>query len=124
MGFLPSLKDSQAEFTLLRSCLALPKFVFGLRTSPPNITSLPAKEFDFAVRAALGEVLGCPNNDNAWKQASLPTSLGGLELRSAIEHAPASYVSSVAQTHQLVLKILPSSVPPPPLEALPALPPT
>ena len=38
---LPDLEDSQMEATLLRSCLALPKVAFVLRTTPPQLPWRP-----------------------------------------------------------------------------------
>ena len=42
LGILRDIGDSQLEFTLLRSCLALPKVSFILRTCPPSHISLSA----------------------------------------------------------------------------------
>ena len=43
---LGDLHDSQMETTLLRSCLALPKMAFALRTIPPSHTQQATVVFD------------------------------------------------------------------------------
>ena len=74
---LPDLQDSQMEATLLRSCLALPKVAFALRTCPPSKIKGASEAFDNALRGALSDLAGAPLSDWAWLKASLPCSLGG-----------------------------------------------
>ena len=57
------------------------------------------------MRGALENVLGAPLTDNQWKQSSLPVSLTGLGLRSAVDHAPGAFLSSVAESSILVESI-------------------
>ena len=46
--------------------------------------------FDDLVREALSDLVGSPLPDWAWLKASLPSSLGGLNIRKASLHAPAA----------------------------------
>ena len=94
------------QTTLLRSCLSLPKFNFSLRTCPPSVIKKAASLFDDSVQEALEDITGGPLSDWAWLKANLPCSLGGLNLRSAVLHAPAAYISSIAETLDLVSLIL------------------
>ena len=87
LGALQDLEDAQLEYTLLRSCLSLPKVSFVLRACPPSHILNAAKDFDFAMRRALESILGRPMSDWAWLKATLPCCLGGLNLRSASLHA-------------------------------------
>ena len=48
------------------------------------------------------------HNSGSWIQASLPISLGGLGIRSAVQLAPSCFLSSAAASQDLVDKILPS----------------
>ena len=57
---LPDLQDSQMETTLLRSCLALPKVAFALRTCPPSHIKEATTAFDNAMREALSDLAGAP----------------------------------------------------------------
>ena len=85
---LPDLEDSQMETTLLRSCLALPKISFSLRTCPPGHIQEATVAFDDVMREALSDLAGGPLPEWAWLKASLPSSLGGLNIRRASQHAP------------------------------------
>ena len=102
---LPDLEDSQIEMSQLRSCLALPKVSFSLRTCPPNHIIQATAAFDDAMHDALSELVGSPLTEWAWLKASLPSSRGGLNLRRASLHAPTAYVGSQAQTSALVTEI-------------------
>ena len=103
---LHDLEDSQMETTLLRSCLAMPKFNFSLRSCPPSSIKQATTAFDDLMRESLSDLAGGPLPDWAWKKASLPSSLGGLNLRSATLHAPAAFISSLDQSKLLVARIL------------------
>jgi len=43
---------------------------------------------------SLEAIIGDPVPDWFWLKTSLPNSLGGLNLCSALSHAPAAYLSS------------------------------
>ena len=103
---LGDLQDSQMEATLLRFCLALPKVAFALRTSPPSHTQQASVVFDNAMLEALSDLAGGPLPEWARLKASLPSSLGGLNIRRASLHAPAAYISSLDQSKLLVARIL------------------
>ena len=106
LGALRDIGDSQLESTLLRSCLALPKVSFILRTCPPSHICLAAVEFDHTMRDALEAILGGPMSDWSWLKASLPSSRAGLNLRSASLHAPAAFLTSWSRSLQLMESIL------------------
>lgn len=103
---LPDLEDSQMETTLLRSCLSLPKIAFTLRSCPPGHLRNSTSFFDDCMRESLSDLASSPLSDWAWLKASLPSSLGGLNIRRAVKHAPAAYISSLAQSRGLVSNIL------------------
>ena len=92
--------------TLLRSCLSLPKFNFSLGTCPPTAIQQATLAFDSLIRETLSDLAGGPLSDWAWKKASLPSSLGGLNLRSASLHAPAGFISSLTQSSSLITRII------------------
>ena len=103
---LHDMDDSQLETTLLRSCLALPKFSYVLRTCPPSYIDQAVRDFDVAMRETLEAILGRPLSEWSWLKASLPSSRGGLNLRSASLHAPAAFLASSACTQALVRRML------------------
>ena len=103
---LQGLHDSQLETTLLRSCLSLPKIAFALLTCAPDFIRPALAAFDNTMREALSDLAGGPLSDWSWLKASLPSSLGGLNLRRAMLHAPAAYVGSLHQSNALIADIL------------------
>ena len=103
---LRDLEDSQMETTLLCFCLSLPKFNFILRSCLPSHIRHAASVFDGLMRESLSDLVGAPLSDWAWLKASLPSSLGGLNMRSATLHAPSTYVSSLDQSWLLMTEIL------------------
>ena len=98
---LPLLQDAHAEFVLLRSCLALPKIMFVLRTTDPTHNRWLWQEFDGITREALTRIIGSPVNDFQWCQAKLPVSLAGLGLKAAEDHAHAAYASSLLSSQHI-----------------------
>ena len=110
---LKSFQDSQIQFTLLRSCLSLPKISFALRTCVPQLIKPALVTFDESMRIALSDIVGGPIPEWSWLKASLPCSLGGLGLRQALLHAPAAYIGSWQQCYSLMSAILEHSPAPP-----------
>ena len=98
---LPNIQDPHTQFVLLRSCLALPKLSFILRTTDTSPFLDVLHQFDSLVREALSIILGAALTDLQWKQASLPVSMGGLGLRGAKQHGPGFYCSSVLSSFRL-----------------------
>ena len=98
MRKLPDLNDSHVEFTLLRSCLGIPKFSFCLRTCKPSDVATSYEAFDGLLRDSLNALLGTQVDDLHWMQASLPVSMGGLGLRNALPHAAGAYLVSLAHS--------------------------
>jgi hypothetical protein len=77
-SLLSLLEDPQTEFCLLRSCLALPKLMFSLRTVDTSDHQDVVEEYDRVTREGLARIMGVPPTDDQWAQANLPVSMGGL----------------------------------------------
>ena len=120
-SLLPDLQDPHVEFCLLRSCLALPKIMFLLRTVDTSDHQDILAEFDRHIREALIRILGCPIEDVAWDQAKLPVSMAGLGLRSAKDHSAAAYSTSFLASQPLVQKLLNTSEDQEPTQLNPAV---
>ena len=58
------------------------------------------------MRDALSDLAGGPLSDWVWKRATLASSMGGLNLRSASLHASAAFISSLDQCQPLTTRIL------------------
>ena len=58
------------------------------------------------MRETLETIVGAPLTDWSWLKASLPSSRGGLNLRSPVLHAPAAFIASSHSSLPLVESIL------------------
>ena len=99
------LEDPHSEFSVLRNCFSLPKFSYITRTIPPGPHLQSYQRFNQAVRHTTEGIIGTSLSDSQWKQASLPVSMGGLGLRSAMAHAPGAYLVSVSGSDQIIKEI-------------------
>ena len=104
------MKDPHVEFSLLRSCLSIPKIMFTLRTTNPLHHLDIWESYDNITREAFGRIMGAPLTDIQWSQAVLPVSLGGIGLRSSSDHSPAAYACSFLAALDLKDQILGASV--------------
>ena len=50
---LEMIEDPQVEMLLLRSCLGFPKFVFSLRSAPPEDIAETTREFDKMISSTM-----------------------------------------------------------------------
>ena len=114
LGALRDMGDSQLDTSLLRSCLALPKVSFVLRTWPPSHICHTTVDFDSTIHESLESIVGGPLSAWLWLKTSLPSSRGGLNLRSASLHAPAAFLASSSGSQPLVEQILGHPPDPPP----------
>ncbi|CAI8017508.1 hypothetical protein GBAR_LOCUS10620, partial [Geodia barretti] len=93
------------------SCLALPKLARVLRTCPFKVSSQSPRVLRQLMGDALSDIAGRPLPVWSWLKASLPSSLGWLNLRQASVHASAAYIGSLHQSRHLVAKILGRTAP-------------
>ena len=110
---LKVLGDSQLQTTLLRSCLSLLKFNHSLQTCRPSLILNTTTLFDNFIREAVEDIIGGPLSDWSWSKANLPCSMSGLNLRSAVLHAPAAYITTIVESFGLVSQILHHTPDPP-----------
>ena len=103
---LGDLEGSQVETALLRSYLSLLKVTHLLCTCPPDVIQSALVKFDEIMRDAVSDLAGCPLSHWAWLKSSLPSSLGGLNIRHATLYAPAAFIGSIHQSESLVSDIL------------------
>ena len=92
-------------FYLLKNCLSAPKLLFTLRTLP----CFAAKELDVSIQKSLTTTLNVDIGPAQWRQASLPTRLGGLGIPSPSAIASAAYMASVTSTSALAARISPTA---------------
>ena len=65
---LPSLEDPHSELVLLRSCLALPKIIFSLRTVETSSHLEVLQEYDRVTREGISRIIGVPLSEQQWLQ--------------------------------------------------------
>ena len=106
MDKLHTLNDAQTEYVLLRSCLQLPKIIYLLRTINSDPYLEQWSQFDHVTRDTLSCIIASDVTDKIWCESKLPLTMGGLRLRSAVDHAPAAYVSSYNHTFVTMPDIL------------------
>ena len=102
---LPSLQAHTSLF-LLRNCLSIPKLVYSLRSAPAFRAMDQLAKFDYLMRQGLEKLLNVPLDDDAWLQATLPVSRGGLGIRSAQSLSIPAFLASTACTAELVSSLL------------------
>ena len=110
---LPDLEDPHIGATLLRHSLSFPRIGYALRTCPPYAVAKATAQYDDGIREALATLVGSPLPTWSWEKAGLPTSLGGLGLRSAVKYGMAAHLGSLGEAAELVGKLLKLEEPPP-----------
>lgn len=93
------LEDPQLELHLLRSCAALPKITFSLRTCDPRSISRGLLAFDSIVHSSLESISGSAISAGQRLQSSLPVAEGGLGIPLATEVSPVAFLGSFIDTH-------------------------
>ena len=72
-------------------------------TGPPQNDKIQSLlEFDGIIRDALSHLIGTPLTDLQWAQASLPVAMGGVGLRSAVDHAAVAHAVSLLTAQPLL----------------------
>jgi len=102
------LLTSHEALFLLKSSLAMPKWLYMLLTSPCFLSEYLIA-MDIQQREALCRMFRLLNNlltDESWTQASLAVCWGGLGLRSLADLAPSAYLSFFLLVRPLLVDIL------------------
>lgn len=102
---LPALQSHTALF-LLKNCLAIPKLVYSLRSTPAWQAETQLIKFDNIIRQGLEKIINVTLNDDAYLQATLPVSRGGIGIRSALSLSIPAYLASTACTFDMVSSLL------------------
>ena len=85
----------------------MPKLQYLLRATPFFQHPALLKHLDEIIRAAMEELINVRFSDANWKQAVLPTGLGGLGLRLTEDVALPSFIASLHRCGPLLHTILP-----------------
>ena len=79
---------------------------------PPSFIKHSITTFDDYMRETLADLAGRQLSNWGWQKASLPISFGGLNLHSVNLHAPAAFISSLAQSKLLMAGIMNHAISP------------
>ena len=90
--------DPQVALLLLRMCGAFSKMVHLARSTPPSLVAEGFRYFDNDVHHCFASCTGVDTSDDAWEQAQLSLSRGGLGFRHLSKHSPACYIASVCMS--------------------------
>ena len=97
--------QSHDSLVILQHATGAPNLMYILRTSP--CADNPALiEFDNILRLSLSRISNCALSDQAWLQATLPVTRGGLGIRSVVRLAPSAFLASAATTFDLQAQLL------------------
>ena len=91
-------QDAQVALVLLRLCGSFCKLAHLARATPPSLSIKALELFDIDVRHCFSQCTAVDTSDEAWLQAQLSLSRGGLGLRSLSSHAAAAYIASLCSS--------------------------
>jgi hypothetical protein len=109
LGGRLELLHAHDALCLLRHAFSVPKVLHVLRTAPCFGSSL-LSVFDNVQRSFLEMICNVRLSDQAWLQASLPVSSGGLGIRSLVTLAPSAFLASFEGSIGVSNLILPPRV--------------
>jgi len=95
---------SHESFFFYKNCLAMPRWLHFLRTSP--CSRLPILQMLDDVQRTLSAITHVVFLDTSWTQATLPVRWGGLGVKSMVDLAPRAFLASSCLVRPLVLSLL------------------
>jgi len=99
--------NAQDALFLLKNCFGMPKLLYTLRCAPCYSSAI-LSQYDGVIKQTLQLILNIELTESVWSQATLPVSSGGLGVRLASDLALPAFLSSVAGSSNLTLRLLPS----------------
>ena len=87
MSKLIDFEDTQAAIFLLRLSFGIVRATHFMRTTPLSLWSKQAEEFDEKVSQTVFQCLGLKPTDEAYAQASVSTTIGGLGVRRSCQRS-------------------------------------
>lgn len=98
---VPLLEDGQIAHKILMRCMGASRLMYNMRTTRSDWIGEELAAGDAALREAFEAATGLALSDSQWSQATLSLKTGGLGLRSAQLHGPASYLDSRTASRKL-----------------------
>ena len=94
MKKLLDFEDTQAAMFLLRLSVGIVRANHFMRTTPLSLWAEQAKVFDSKVCDTVFQCLGLKPTPEAYDQASVSTTIGGLGVRRIVDHAKGAFTAS------------------------------
>lgn len=93
---------------MLRNCASFANAAYAMRTVPPVLQQAPLQDFDADIQGLLEEMIGGPVPERCRLLLQQSLQHAGLGLRASCRHAPAAYLASRWQSHNICRAIDPS----------------
>ena len=94
MNKLMDFEDTQAAIFLLRLSFGIVRATFFMRTTPQSLWVKQAEQFDKKICHTVFHCLGLKPTPEAYDQASVSTTIGGLGVRRIVDHAKGAFTAS------------------------------
>jgi hypothetical protein len=105
LGQLGEWSDAQSAFFLLRVSFGIVRATHFMRTTPFEHWFEVGSQFDRQIRGIAESILGFPFPPNAYTQATLTPTLGGLGLRRTVDHANAAFAASFHESQSTAKEV-------------------
>ena len=102
--------DAHDAVFLLKSCYAIPKLTYFLRSAPTYRTMATLQEYDQVMKKCLEAIININLGQEAWTQSSLPVKQGGLGIRKATDLALSAFLSSAFSSAHGASALLPEDI--------------
>lgn len=96
---------AHTAFFLLKNCFSIPKLTCLLRSFPAWKFEDFTNSFDDLIKTTLETILNIHLEEKSWKQATLPTSTGGLGIRRTKDISLPAFLSSTHGSMAIVSHI-------------------
>ncbi|XP_065315661.1 uncharacterized protein LOC135924531 [Gordionus sp. m RMFG-2023] len=89
-----TLLPSHKSFFLLKNFFFIPRILYALRSTPIFKYPIPIQTYEKGIKDLTEKIVNIRFNETAWAQATLPTKFGGLGIRSPLDLATTTFISS------------------------------
>ena len=100
MNKLMDFEDTQAAIFLLRLSFGIVRATFFMRTTPQSLWVKQAEQFDKKICHTVFHCLGLKPTPEAYDQASVSTTIGGLGVRRIVDHAKGAFTASCTDYYE------------------------
>ena len=107
MSRVQELDEAHQAYFLLKSLISAPRLLYLLCSSPAHLHPAILSRIDEEVRRGVINITNVALNGTAWRQATLPVSLGGLGIGMVADLALPTYLASTRSSAFLATAVYP-----------------